>query len=296
MTTQQAKEMDMVDYLSKLGYEPTKIKGRSYWYLSPLRDEKIASFIINCNMNRWYDFGEGKGGSLVDFGILYYQCSVSELLQKLDSPSLSINQQQKTRNNLLLESEERNPIKILSVQEISSYSLINYLRSRRIEKDIADKYLKEVHFKIGDKTYFALGFRNNAGGYEFRNEYFKISNSPKDFSFMDNGAGEVAVFEGFFNFLSYKNMYYRKEEPLRNYLILNSASFFDKSLSKMHEHNQVHLYLDNDQTGEKWTQLALDLDSRKFIDERSLYHLHNDLNDWLVDIGQSKKQKFRQKP
>ena len=43
MTVQQAKEMDMVDYLSTLGYQPNKINGKNYWYLSPLHEEKTAS-------------------------------------------------------------------------------------------------------------------------------------------------------------------------------------------------------------------------------------------------------------
>src|ERR1041384_7545302 len=80
----EAKEMDLVDYLSSLGYRPAKIRGVDHWYLSPLRDEKTPSFKVNQKLNRWYDHGLGQGGNLVDFGILYHQCTVSELLQKLD--------------------------------------------------------------------------------------------------------------------------------------------------------------------------------------------------------------------
>ncbi len=79
----EAKEMDMVDYLSKLGYEPAKIRNADHWYLSPLRDEHTPSFKVNRKINRWYDHGLGKGGNLVDFGILYHNCSVGEFLQKM---------------------------------------------------------------------------------------------------------------------------------------------------------------------------------------------------------------------
>lgn len=76
----------MVQYLSELGYEPIKIRGFNYWYLSPLRDEKTPSFKVNRKLNRWYDFGYAKGGNIIDFGILYFNCSVSDFLRQLNCP------------------------------------------------------------------------------------------------------------------------------------------------------------------------------------------------------------------
>ena len=34
-----------------------KINNNDYWYLSPLRNEKEASFKINRSKNTWYDHG-----------------------------------------------------------------------------------------------------------------------------------------------------------------------------------------------------------------------------------------------
>lgn len=295
MTVEQVKQMDMVDYLSRLGFQPTKISGNSYWYHSPLHDEKTPSFKVNRKMNRWYDFADGKGGNLVDFGILFHRCSVSDFLQKLDHPAISLNRQNPVAIPSLQDKAD-NAISILSVHSISSYPLQKYLHSRRISQAIADKYLKEIRYQIGDKTYYALGFKNDSGGYELRNASFKGSSSPKDSTFIDNGAKDIAVFEGFFNFLSYRNMYYNQQEPLRNYLILNSTSFFEKNLPKMQEHNTVHLFLDNDRTGQKFTQKASDLDKEKFRDERHLYQRYDDLNHWLMHIGQSQKQQLKLRP
>src|SRR5450432_1898984 len=83
-TCAQVNQLDLVDYLSSLGYSPVKIKNDDHWYLSPLRDEKTASFKVNCKANVWYDHGSGKGGNLVDFGLQYHHCSVSELLEKFN--------------------------------------------------------------------------------------------------------------------------------------------------------------------------------------------------------------------
>lgn len=295
MTIEQAKQLDMVDYLSGQGFEPAKISGNSYWYHSPLHDEKTPSFKVNRKMNRWYDFADGKGGNLVDLGILLHRCSVSDFLQKLNSPIITLNKQRPVVQQSAHD-KENNAIRILSADSISSYPLQKYLHTRRINQDIADRYLKEVRYQIGEKTYYALGFKNDAGGYELRNASFKGSSSPKDITFIDNEVKDIAVFEGFFNFLSYKIMYYNQQEPLRNFLILNSTSFFEKNLTKMQEHQRVHLFLDNDKTGQKFIQQALDLDKEKFRDERHLYHKYDDLNDWLIYIGQSQKQQLKLKP
>ena len=74
----EAKQIDLVDYLAALGHQPQKIRNQDYWYLSPFRDEKTPSFKVNRSKNVWYDHGIGKGGNLIDFGIIYFNCSVSE--------------------------------------------------------------------------------------------------------------------------------------------------------------------------------------------------------------------------
>jgi len=91
ITCEQAKQIDIVEYLFSLGFNPVKIRNADHWYLSPLRSEKTASFKVNKKLNAWYDHGVGKGGNLVDFGILYYNCSVSEFLEKINT--LSFHQQ-----------------------------------------------------------------------------------------------------------------------------------------------------------------------------------------------------------
>jgi len=293
MTIEQAKQLDLVDYLSSQGFEPSKISGNSYWYNSPLRNERTPSFKVNRKLNRWYDFGEGKGGNLVDLGVLLHRCNVSEFLRKLGIPAYTLPQLDSRKNSSNWKQEEINSITILDVHVIRSYPLLKYLHERRIKLEIAPRYLQEVDYQIGDKKHYALGFKNDAGGYELRNASFKGSSSPKDSTFIDNGGTDVAVFEGFFNFLSYKNMYDKQEEPLRNFVVLNSTSFFEKNLPKMQEHQRVHLFLDNDKTGQKFTDQALALDKQKFRDERRLYKGYEDLNDWLMHIGQAQRQQIR---
>ncbi len=85
MKCEEGNKLDLVEYLFSLGFTPTKIRGNNYWYVSPSRSEKEASFKIDRNKNVWYDHGAGKGGTVVDFVMQYFNFSVSRALQKLSS-------------------------------------------------------------------------------------------------------------------------------------------------------------------------------------------------------------------
>ncbi|HRP37960.1 MAG TPA: CHC2 zinc finger domain-containing protein [Candidatus Dojkabacteria bacterium] len=170
----KAKAMDMVDYLSRLGYKPSKIRNDDYWYLSPLRDEKTPSFKVNRKLNRWYDHGLGKGGNLIDFAILHQNCTIGEFLQKLNG-DFSFHQP------VFHQSEQLKTKKILNILQdysIGSFALLRYLEQRRIPIDIADQFCREVRYELNNKIYYGIGFKNDSGGYEIRNPYFKADSSP----------------------------------------------------------------------------------------------------------------------
>lgn len=296
ITIDQARQIDLVDYLYSVGHQPQKTRGNDYWFLSPLRDEKTASFKVNRKLNVWYDFGLGKGGNFIDFGILFHQCSVSELLQKLSentyvfAHTLPANEWKKSRpvsnferqaSNSLQNSGDDSHIKIKSAREISDPFLLNYLRQRRIHLDIAKAFCKEISFTVNDKNYYAIGFKNNAGGYEIRNAFFKGSSSPKYVTHFDNNAEKITVFEGFFDFLSYQTLVHNQPQELTNFLVLNSLSFFERSQLLMEKSRSVHLYLDNDPAGKACVSAALKR-SKQYHDESHLYKGFKDLNDFLT--------------
>ena len=246
LSVSEAKEIDIVHFLADLGYEPSKIRNNDYWYLSPLRDEKTTSFKVNRRLNRWYDHGLGKGGNLVDFAILYHGCTVSELLQNL-SGNLSL--QKPVLQQSFSKAEPENQIKILGDFILSSTALLRYLQQRLIPVDIADRYCREVRYELSGKVYYGIGFRNDLGGFEIRNSYFKASSSPKGITTFDNSAGEVIVFEGFTDFLSFRAIHQQDPEDRFDFVVLNSVSFFETARLFLEKHNAIRLYLDRDTTG-----------------------------------------------
>lgn len=247
LTVSEAKNRDMVLFLSDLGFEPAKIRNNDYWYLSPLRDEKTPSFKVNRKLNRWYDHGLGKGGNLVDFAILYHGCTIAELLNKWSN---DFSFQKPTNYFPVTRNEPEQKIKILSASMLTSYSLLRYLEQRRIPIAIAEKYCREVRYELNAKTYYGIGFRNDSGGFEIRNPYFKASNAPKGITTIDHGAEEAIVFEGFTDFLSFMSIHQNNPEDRFDFVILNSVSFFETARPFMEKHTVIRLYLDRDTTGQ----------------------------------------------
>ena len=281
----EAKEIDLIKFLNLLGHLPKKIKGNDYWFLSPFRNEKNPSFKVNRKFNVWYDHGMGKGGNMIDFGILFYKISVTELLEKLEQNNFFFHQHigniSKNEN-----AGEKEKIKVVNVRQgITFLAITKYLQTRKIPVRIADAFCKEVDFRLYNKIHTAIGFKNNTGGYELRNEYFKGSSSPKDLTLLTvNPSKKVLIFEGFFNFLSWqamhqKNILLPKLQP--NFLVLNSLSFFEKAKEIMEKYPSIHLYLDRDNSGMKITKEALSI-SNKYIDESYKYKNHKDLNEFLM--------------
>lgn len=286
LSLSEVKEMDMVDYLSLLGHVPVKIRNNDYWYLSPLRDENTASFKINRELNKWYDHGMGKGGNLIDFSILYHDCSVGELLQRLNN-DFSFHEPAFQYTNITKKAEHK--IKVIKDSILDSYALSKYLNQRQIPIEIAREYCSEVRYEMNGKTYFGIGFKNDSGGWEIRNPYFKSSSSPKGITTFRNGADEVYVFEGFMDFLSFKILHKNLPENSQDFVVLNTVSFFERARPFMEDHRSIWLYLDRDVTGRNCTHRALSL-SRKYHDESSRYINHKDVNDWMMSFGNASKE------
>lgn len=302
----EAKQIDLVDYLAALGHQPQKTRNNDYWYNSPLREEKTPSFKVNRSLNVWYDHGIGKGGNLIDFGILYFNCTVGDLLNHLsqyqNTPSPSFHQHPLPQNfpasyyshtDEKKETAKDSKIIILEARPLADKSLLEYLQKRSIPLAIAERFCKEIDFVLYDKKRTVIGFQNNAGGYELRSAYFKGSSSPKEVTFFDHGKEKLKVFEGFFNYLSYQTINKQNTTPQTNFLVLNSLSFFQKEKERMENHQQVHLFLDSDNAGIKSTQQALQW-SDKYTDQSDIYKKYKDLNEYLIkDHERSQKQSHR---
>lgn len=284
------REIDMVGYLAKLGYEPAEVKKdeTDFWYLSPLRTESEASFHVNRLTNEWYDFPLATGGNMVDFCLRYHQCGIRELLEKFNAgiSGLSL----PVFDPALHEGRLGQAPKLLvtGVGPLYAYPLKNYLHERSVPVSVAEAYCSEVTYQIGQGNYYGLGFKNDSGGYEIRNKNYKHSSYPKDITTVQFGARQVQVFEGFMDFLSYQVLHPYVEPGKTDFVVLNGAGMFERALPVLEKYERAGLWLDQDVTGRAYTKYALSMGSR-FQDESDFYSKHKDLNDWLMHKGEVPK-------
>lgn len=295
MNMEQAKQISIVDLLERLGYKG-KLKKKNYWLCSPLNNESTPSFKVNVEKNLWTDWsgGEKRTGNIIELGkLLWPNTDESGVLAQLDRifRGMSYSKVPVVKKEDIKKDEPELHIK--EVKPLFLFPLLNYFKERKISQFIAKQFCKEVHYEVDGNKYYAIGFQNSSGGYALRNKYVKQASMPNDYTFINNGAKEVALFEGFFDFLSYKQMLHGQQEPKRNYLILNSTSFFEKSLPILQEHDRVFGYGQNDKPGTIITAKAEKVLKEKFSDERGLYKGYKDLNEWLMNMGINQKQGIR---
>lgn len=277
MNCKEANEILITDFLYSIGIEPKKISGDNYWYISPLRDEKMPSFKVDASINRWYDHGMGVGGKLVDFGIRLYQISVAEFLDKINNlnfaSSFSFHQPQ---------SEILKPV-IKKVKALENKALLDYLSERKIHPTfIAEIFCNEIYYEINGKDYFAIGFKNDLGGYEVRNKYFKGSIGPKAISTIKkNRTNSFALFEGFLDFLSA----FQQGGIVTDFsfIILHSVNQIDKAVEELKKHNPNYIlsYFDNDAAGRQCFQ-SLRVAFPNAIDQSHNYEGYKDINEMIM--------------
>lgn len=294
MNSEQAKKLSLPEILSRMGYDPVSIRkgGNEYWYCSPFRTEKEASFHTSFLGGQWIwnDFGDS-GGTVIDFVLRHEGFSkVSDALHFLDKMFYSKRFKYKTpAQNLFSSQEQPSTLELIKVIRISNKALLGYLvGERKIKLDVVFPYLSEIHYKNTEngKLYFAFGIQNRSDGFEIRNRYFKSSIGQKDFSFFKGTGGQNAalVFEGFLDFFSYLT-HQNILRPEEDVIILNSASYRKPVLDfiKSRNYQSIFTYFDNDNTG---TQLTSQFsDELTVMQVRSMNHIYadfKDYNDYLV--------------
>ncbi|MDR1919024.1 MAG: toprim domain-containing protein [Tannerellaceae bacterium] len=284
MTIQEAKRIPLADWLHSLGFTPVKRQGANLWYLSPLRREREASFKVNLSRNAWYDFGEGKGGDIIDLaGELFGSISVAESLRRIAGQSLAVCP---LPQPLPLPHSES--FQNLQAVPLTSPALLSYLQERGIPADTATKECRELHYVVRGKHCFAIGFPNTLGGYEVRNRYFKGCISPKAFTLIRQSEPQArcCVFEGFMDYLSYLTFRRQRHSGCpgldrQDYLVLNSVTTLSRAMEALEGYERIACMFDNDEAGRKATARLVEHFPAQTSDHSVHYREYKDLNDCL---------------
>ena len=275
MEIQHIKQIAITDYLQQQGYAPARVQGFHYWYYSPLRNERAPSFKVNTERNQWYDFGSGEHGDIIDLVCTLHRCSISEAIQHLCGTKQVAHQEFSFRGKRKF-SERK--LEILSAQSLSNPNLLRYLTARAIPLTVANSYCSEVLFQNMKRTYYAIGFANDALGWEIRNMYFKGCVAPKAVTTIKRGAGRLQIFEGFMDFLSWKTL---NPSSMSDAIVLNSLALLPRIQEQIMGYQEVEGFLDNDDAGRKSFAVLKQI-FPQIVDGATRYPEHKDLNEWLV--------------
>lgn len=281
MNASQAKQIPLETFLDRLGHRPVRESGGEFWYRSPLREEQEPSFRVSSRYNNWVDWGTGERGDIIRLAERLFGTDTSGALREIgramgERVAFRMTAQQPIETTMAAERIEVGPI--------TRRALGIYLDKRGIDRRLAAEHLVEVNYTVRANPYFALGFANDAGGYEVRNPLYKGTVGPKDISTRKVGEGRgVAVFEGFLDYLSAIQLN-GLPENLSHVVVLNSVALEERGVAKIKElaPDAVYLFLDNDPAGDKLVGTMTTRLPHPLVDASILYDGHKDVNELLM--------------
>ena len=283
MNCKQFNSISLEEVLLSLGHLPTKQNEKEAWYLNPFANESQASFKLNKNLNIWYLHSEGIGGNNTDFMKKYLNASIKDVLDWAEKQIFSSFHSQIQVQNPI---QEKPNYKITEIKELQNEYLKKYLEQRGLSSDVYP-FVKEIHFKTGDKNLYAVGFENQSGGWELRNSFYKGAILKKDISVINfeqktdyHNGKNVVVFEGFIDALSFVEM---RKNFNGDLLVMKSIALLNKTKEHLKNYSEINLFLDNDPAGLKCKNEIL----QSFPDAKDyseIYENHKDFNEYLTDI------------
>ena len=285
------KRYPIVEYLERKGIKPVRSTPAYALYHSPLRAETHPSFKVDTEKNLWIDYAEGKGGSIIDLCMRLEGCTLLEAIRILgqNAPDITHVPRRESVQGTSKQESIRQAVSTSGVRRLIEISdtlpphLLKYLEEDRcINLEKAMLFLRCISYEVRGLHYQAIGFANQSGGYELRdNGIFKGTIAPKDITpiFADR-AEPVCIFEGFMDFLSFFSM---KEEVIHHCLVMNSVSNVAKAIRYLNDRHLTHIraFLDNDDAGKRATN---DFIRAGFKVEDMSVHYRNfkDLNEYHV--------------
>ena len=291
-----------MEYLERKGIKPVRKTPTYAMYRSPLREETHPSFKVDTEKNLWIDYGEGRGGSIIDLCMRMEGCTLSEAIRRLgqNASEYTAHSYSKTEPRIGLNQtttrQASGTRRLISISDTLPPHLQEYLKKERcIDLEKATPFLKCISYEVRERRYEAIGFANSSGGYELRdNHLFKGTVAPKDITpIFENKAQPVYLFEGFMDFLSFLSM---KGEVTNQCLVMNSVSNVVRSIHYLNKRNitSVRAFLDNDDAGRKAVQEFVNT-GFKVEDMAVYYRDFKDLNEFHVSrVREQQKRKAQE--
>lgn len=186
----------------------------------------------------------------------------------------------------------KHKLEIISVQSLTNPYLLRYIAERGTPLSIANRFCSEIRYNNTNRTCYAIGFANDAGGWEIRSPYFKGCIAPKAITTISKGTDVLQIFEGFMDFLSWQTL---NPSSTCDAIVLNSLALLPHIQETIKDYKQVESLLDNDDAGRKSFAVLKQM-FPQVVDCATHYREHKDLNEWLVAQSKIKKSSRYYRP
>lgn len=286
MLPQEINEQPITGFLASNGIYPER-KYHGYWMYKSLINpaQKTGSLKVSSN-NLWVDYSaDNLGGTLIDLILLLFpSLTVKDIVAKFSNGDFSFH-----KPTLLSKMKLDNPpfLKIIKCESILNHpGLCWYLKySRKIEIEVASRYLKAYQYQVNDKIYWNFGTKNHLNGYNLFADGFKCATKQGITVFDNPSAKAIVCFEGIIDFLSFLMLFPDQEYEL-DYCVLNSVNNIKMTNELLLSKQHIIGCLDNDKAGEtatnKLRQISKSVGAR-FSDMRKRFKDYKDLNDFLLN-------------
>lgn len=319
MEKETARSIPITDVCQALGLTWEKDSGGNAYFKSPkVPDQRTGSLSISASKSVWHDYATAESGDSISLVQYVRGTDFHGAMQWFEENfSFCETETQRSRSSAKPYTHNTNTTKtngtglftspagsaqgapnavpqgleIIETRELYSYPLKNYLSSRGIPPNVAVPYVKEIRYSNAGKEFYAVGFPNDAGGYELRSGSFKGAIAPKEVSFIHgsiSGPKYLTVFEGFIDFLS-ALVYFDVDQPSWDTVVLNSTAMVNHVKPLLRHYKTVHCFLDNDASGIA-TLSKLKAMSANVVDRSMIYESvvmtdgrpAKDFNDFLL--------------
>ena len=304
MDIQTAKAISIHELLQRAGHAPAKTTTKDVRYLSPFRTEKTPSFHVSADGRAWKDFGEGRGGNILD--LAYRMSSGLPLPAHLDSQQLkqalsfiesvigSVSKSIALVNQRLpLPIPNEPAYAVLAHKPFAVYgrgSFLSkaalYLGTRGINADRFAPYLEDVVYAGEDgKKRYGFGLANVAGGYELRRhgDWHKTAVGRKDVTIFA-ATKAAAPWHCFYSLIDFGTFLTLDKPPVGayHYLIINSDSLVDKAISYLSSQPAGYMfqYPHQDESGQRAYAKLLDFLTRQAWGGGERSGLYAGYKDW----------------
>ncbi|WP_254527459.1 MULTISPECIES: toprim domain-containing protein [unclassified Sphingobacterium] len=284
MLPQEINKQPITSFLATNGIYPER-KYHGYWmYKSLINPEQNTGSLKVSSNNLWVDYSaDNLGGTLIDLILLLFpSLTVKDIIDKFSNGNFSFHH---PTNSLQVKLHNSSSLKIIKSESILNHpGLCKYLQcNRKIDLEVASRYLKAYQYKIHDKIYWNLGAKNQLNGHNLFASGFKCATKQGVTVFDNPNTNAIVCFEGIIDFLSFLILFPDQEYKL-GYCILNSVNNIKMTGELLISKQHIIGCLDNDKAGDtatnKLRQISKSIGA-KFSDMRYRFKDYKDLNDFL---------------